>query len=262
MHFLRGVKSAAGSLEFHKYFDGPRILMYHAFCKTPQKQTRFVISAKKFRCQLFLLRRLGYRVISLSEYVAMRRQGESPTPRAVILTIDDGYQDVKTYAFPALTEHAMTVTLFVVTSLQGQSNQWDEVGAELYGRPLLSSQDLAQMKGVFSFGVHTQTHPRLDELDSPTLAKELNGSRRALVELESQEFDTTDQNFLDIIAYPYGAYSQTVVDMARQLNFVAGCTADPGINSLCTPLHELKRIEIYGTDSLLRFVMKLFLGIN
>jgi hypothetical protein len=46
----------------------------------------------------------------------------------------------------------------------------------------------------------------------------------------------------------------------RRAGFLAGCGIEPGGNSPGRPDFELRRTEIRGTDSLLRFALAVWLG--
>jgi hypothetical protein len=48
--------------------------------------------------------------------------------------------------------------------------------------------------------------------------------------------------------------------MVKEGGFEAGCTSDPGLNSLITPVVALRRVEIQGTDSLVRLWLAIWLG--
>jgi hypothetical protein len=49
-------------------------------------------------------------------------------------------------------------------------------------------------------------------------------------------------------------------EIVEGAGFLGGCGAASGLNTLITPLHALRRIEVYGTDSLLQFALALRLG--
>jgi hypothetical protein len=48
--------------------------------------------------------------------------------------------------------------------------------------------------------------------------------------------------------------------MVKQAGFAAGCTVDAGLNTMITPLFALRRTEVWGTDSLPRFLLSLWTG--
>ncbi len=88
----------------------PRIFMYHRFTDGAD-DSGTLINGKTFEWQL---RRLDDRwnVISLGEYLRLRRSGEKRPPYLVVLTIDDGYADFYRVAYPRLRQRGMPATFF------------------------------------------------------------------------------------------------------------------------------------------------------
>jgi len=223
--------------------------MYHAFGAREERPSRFILPARRFACQMAWLSRLGYNVLGLEEFLGYRREGRLPPAPSVVITIDDGYQDNYTRAFPILRHHGFPATIFLVSQKLGQSNHWDE-GSTLTGRPLLSLSQVREMfKAGIHFGAHTRTHPRLSTLGDREVQQEIQGSKQDLERM----LDLPIQTF----AYPYGDFDSRVKTVAEEAGFQGSCSVEGGTNSSKTPLHILRRTEMYGTDSLLRFLVML-----
>lgn len=89
----------------------PRVFMYHRFSEQPSART---ICAASFRKQLYEISR-RFNVVTLAElYRIWQAEGEPPANTAVI-TVDDGYGDFATVAWPILKEAGLPATLFVST---------------------------------------------------------------------------------------------------------------------------------------------------
>lgn len=99
----------------------PRIVVYHGFCG-PNEQNPEHVSTTALRRQLAYIRK-NYRPMRLSELARVLAAGEPLPPRAVAVTIDDGYADFLRWAYPLLTEFNAPATLFVVSSFP-DTNQW------------------------------------------------------------------------------------------------------------------------------------------
>jgi peptidoglycan/xylan/chitin deacetylase (PgdA/CDA1 family) len=84
------------------------------------------ISQTVFDAQLRYIRK-NYSVVSLDEVAAMLR-GERPMRRGLIaLTLDDGYRDNYTRAWPILARYGMPATIFIaVGPLEGGGSLWTE----------------------------------------------------------------------------------------------------------------------------------------
>lgn len=61
-------------------------------------------------------------------------------------------------------------------------------------------------------------------------------------------------------AYRYGSCDASSIAAVEAAGYAAGCGIDPGFNDAATPLFRLRRTEILGTCSLLRFALALWLG--
>ena len=67
---------------------------------------------------------------------------------------------------------------------------------------------------------------------------------------------------IDFFAYPYGKMNETVKQIVKDAGYVAACSAVPGFNCNNQDLYTLRRIDIYGTDSMFQFALKLKIGTN
>lgn len=226
------------------------ILVYHqvddvpANCWYPENYVR----PAQFGAQLALLRRAGYSTVTFQQYLAARR-GEATLPaRPVIITFDDAYTSVHARAWPLLRAHAMTATVFVVAAQVGGTNAWD---AQAAPERLLSAEEIHAMQdGGIEFQSHTQTHARLPTLTRAVMREELLASRESLQSLLGAP--------VNVIAYPYGAHSAEVAEVAREVGYEAGVVTRRRLNDASTNLLALRRIPVSFRTSLARFGWDLF----
>jgi len=246
--YWTGVRRALPSKDvWNRLTRGPVLLMYHAFGNSGEPASRYVVPIRRFRQQLAWLKRRRYRVLSLQELIDMRARHRLPPSRSVVITIDDGYSDAEALALPALQRAGFPATLFVVTGFVGNHNQWTE-------EPPLKGRELADWNGIrkmaregMQVAAHTQSHPHLPAVNLYVAEQEIAGSRRDLKgELRA---------FVDAFAYPFGEYTDDVRGLVRELGFRVALGVREGPNSAATPHDALRRIEVRGTDSFLRFVL-------
>jgi peptidoglycan/xylan/chitin deacetylase (PgdA/CDA1 family) len=252
LFYWRGVRRVVGSGNLWKrMISGTPILLYHAVGDQNEPASRYVVPGRRFRSQMRWLR-LWYRVLSLPEYLEYRRDYLLPPPRSVVVTLDDGYADNRTVAYPILRRFKVPATIFLVSDYLGDSNGWDRDG-ELAGRALLSPHRLEEMgRNGINFGAHTRSHAHLRELPVTVAVDEIAGSREDLERL----LGTPIQTF----AYPYGQFNEEVLEIVGRTGFEAACGTREGLNTPATPTFALRRAEIRGTDSLFRFALALWLG--
>jgi peptidoglycan/xylan/chitin deacetylase (PgdA/CDA1 family) len=195
---------------------------------------------------------MGYIPITLKQFLACQRDHRLVPARSVVITFDDGYTDNYTHAYPVLRGRNIPATIFLVSDYIGLANQWDQQ-KQLAGRPLMSWSQVQELRtqGV-QFGAHTCSHPVLTAISSNQAEEEITISR--------QQLESRLGMPVEVFAYPYGEYDPAIQAMVQEAGFVAGCTVDPGLNTLITPIFSLRRTEIRGTDSLPRFLLSLWMG--
>ncbi len=143
-------------------------------------------------------------------------------------------------------------TIFLVTGAIGSTNAWDKDGS-LAGRPLVSLSAIRDLScGGLFFGAHTRTHPSLPALREERAFEEIEGSRRDL--------ERALQGRVSTFAYPYGERNSAVEALVEQAGFSGAVGIGEGLNGPATSRFALRRTEIRGTDSLLRFALALDLG--
>ena len=252
--YWRGVRAACANGEtWRRLQHAPPVLLYHAFGRPGEPASRFVVPIRRFARQLRLLRCLGYTVLSLDQLLDARRSHRLPPARSLAITIDDGYADALELARPVLDRMHVPATLFAVSGALGGTNSWDRSGP-LAGRRLLDWSGLRQLASShgISIGAHTRTHARLTELEPAALASEVAGARSDLEQALGRP--------VVAFAYPYGAVDDAAAAAVGQAGYLAGCGIEAGGNSPARPDVALRRTEVWGTDSLLRFALAVCLG--
>jgi len=213
----------------------------------------YVIPQRRFLWQMVWLRLCRYRIISLPDLVAHLRSDRLPPGRAVVVTFDDGYADNYHLAFPILRKLRIPATIFLVSRAVGGEANWTTEPA-LAGRPLLTVGLIKEMlDGGFEAGAHTRTHVSLTDVPADEKRElEIVGSRQDLEESFGRPIRT--------FAYPFGDYDPDIAQAVQRAGFHAACCSRSGVNDPATPHFELRRVEVRGTDSLLRFAFMVWSG--
>src|SRR5690348_7643669 len=132
------------------------ILCYHNVAEPPAG-TRYkllYVSPAKFERQLWAMRRLGLRGVSIGEGVKRLNAGTSRG--CVALTFDDGYSDTLTAAAPILKQYGFGATCYIVSDTVGSYNRWD---ADYLGeRKTLMGRE--QIETWLSMGLEVGSHSR------------------------------------------------------------------------------------------------------
>ena len=119
------------------------------------------------------------------------------------------------------------------------------------GRALLSLAEAGCLNGRLCFGAHSRTHLVCSASIRPSWTGRCRfpfgargGARRSGVGFR----------------LPLRSEEPEVERLAAAAGYLAACGIDPGRNRPSCDLFALKRLEVRGTDSLLRFAVTLWLG--
>lgn len=249
--FWRGVRGAVDRKRWLQISRRVPVLMYHGFSANGERD-RYIVSQRTFRRQMRLLRLLRYRPIAFGELIEALREHRFPPPRAVVITIDDGYADNLAVAAPVLARHDFPATLFLVSQRLGAANDWD-AEPPIGGRPVMTVEQAEEMRRQgHELGAHTRTHCALPDVDDAEVRDQIEGSRRDLETSLSGEIDT--------FAYPYGRFDERAVDAVATAGFRGACTTHHDLTRLDQDPLRIPRLEIRGSDSLLTFLRRIKLG--
>jgi len=211
--------------------------MYHAVDRMPPgaRSPRNYVPPGDFGAQLELVASLGYQTISFTEWLEYREHGHPIPARPIILTFDDGYRSVWEHAWPLLRQFGFSATVFLISSLIGKTNAWDNPGTA--AEPLLAASEITTMRDAgIQFESHSHTHPALTTLAPERVLADLRTSRAELERLLGLP--------VSVLCYPYGKQNATVRALARDAGFQAGVIARRRMNSVRTDPFRLTRISI------------------
>ncbi len=258
-------------------------LCYHDIQDDPQRQRvadALTISSAELVAQFNWLREHGYQPVSLDDILAAR-DGRRPLPeKAVLLTFDDGYLSTYTRVFPLLK-------LFDYPAVVAPLAKWVESGeAQVqYGdktaprSAFLSWKQLKEMadSGLVEIASHSYDlhhgvtgNPQGNQQPAATTriydtqqARYENdeGFRRRIRQDLQHSRDLIEQRTGHrprIVVWPYGSYSQEVVDIAAGLEMPITFTLEEGANDVHR-LQAVKRILLPDTARLADLVSELVL---
>jgi peptidoglycan/xylan/chitin deacetylase (PgdA/CDA1 family) len=213
------------------------ILMYHNIARAPadlRVYRSLYVSPGKFARQMWLLQRLGYVGLSMSDalpYLRGQRQG-----RVVVITLDDGYVDNLDAALPVLQDFGFSATAYMVSGSIGRFNGWD---AQRLGirKPLMSAEEMRRWNGAgMEIGAHSRTHPRLTGCTDAELQDEVHGCK---ADLEDRLGCAVTQ-----FCYPYGDVDDRVVAVVREAGYAAATTTRRGRAIAGGDLWRLPRVQV------------------
>ena len=201
-----------------------------------------MVTRRDFEQQMQFLSDNGYTVISLDELFDFLDYKEALPEKAVVITIDDGWQGVYTVAYPVLQRFGYPATLFVYTDLINGN------------RKTLSWQQVAELeKGGIDIQGHTKTHRNLNKIKSAEsfqqyageIEKEISASTRTIKEKIGKD--------VTYLAYPYGDTNNIVVAYLQKKGYRGAFTVKRDSNPFFANRFTLNRRMIYGDFDLQKF---------
>ncbi len=231
------------------------ILMYHIIDEPRAAcEVKYCCTPKRFAEQMRYLRESGRPVVSLETLVDYLEGGKPCPDNAVVVTFDDGFSCTCENALPILLRYGIPATMFVLSDHIDGSNDWMHRRG-FPEREMLSKRQLFDLKEAgLCLGSHTRTHPRLTEIGAEDVADEVGKSKQILEEVLGQP--------VAYFAYPHGLYDEAIREAVAEAGYRAACSTRSGFNRVNADRFALRRIEVYGSDSLWKFRQKLKFGTN
>ena len=218
-----------------KAFGDAHILMYHRIGDDRHPSTS--VSADAFEKQLNFLEGNGYEVVELSRIVDAVKNNEKPGDKWVAITIDDAYKSFYENGLPLLREKGYPFTVFVNTEAvdrgYGDYMTWEMV------------ESCNEYGGI---GGHSHTHSSMPKITPLQMKEELRKNKELLEERLGGN--------IKYFAYPYGEYSEDVVEEVKSLGYEAAFKQVMGSVSKESKLYTLNRIPV-GENTNLKFFLSM-----
>jgi peptidoglycan/xylan/chitin deacetylase (PgdA/CDA1 family) len=228
----------------------PRVLAYHKVTGFESGVTW--ISPERFVAQIDHLLDSGFRFIDEGTFLETLSGRRESGGRELLLTFDDGYQQLLERAIPALEERRIPALVFILSSFVGKENEW-ELG--LPGRKCthLSWREIDALAGKgFAFGSHTRTHRDLTRLEIHEVRDELVGSKERIEEMLGRPVRT--------LSYPFGRFNDLVSSEAARAGYDAAFSMYPPGCSEKIERYALRREGVYVVDTALSLEWKIGRG--
>ena len=229
--------------------------MYHIIAEPKShKESRFACPPALFRKHMKYLRENSYNVVNL-DAILKHVHDRSPVPdKTVVVTLDDGFRNNYDNAFPIFQEFNIPATIFLASGMIEKTNSWMHENS-FPKRSMLTWANIREMKdwGIH-FGAHTVNHVKLTELTAEEKEQEIRQSKIQIEDKLGEE--------ISHFAYPYGLMDETAREKTVEAGFSTACSTRSGFNNYDSDLFILRRLEVYGNDSIRALKQKLTFGVN
>ena len=199
------------------------VLMYHSIDYEEGNELR--VPKEQFKEQMKYLKDNGYTTLTLNELYNFLEKNKPIPEKSIVITLDDGYVDNYTNAYPILKELDINATIFVVTSTIDKDKN------------TLTSK---QIKEMDEYGIdiasHTYNHDKLDDL---AYEKQLETMKKSKEDLEK-----ILNHKVDFIAYPYGKWNEDTIKAAKDAGYKMAFTTDGTWSNKENGIYSLDRVYI------------------
>ncbi len=214
------------------------ILMYH-YVRTPPSTKadplgyRLSVSPADFTTQMDWLSLHAFHPVDFND-VRAYFAGTQPLPaRPVVITLDDGYADLYTTAFPILAAHGFKAVAYIVSGFLG------------WPANVNAAQVVQMDQNGIEIASHTVNHANLARSSNYSLMRELVDSKHTLENLLGHPV-------LDF-AYPSGQFSAQAVAAVQRTGYDTAVTTLFSVNHSVGDRYMWTRVRVGGGESLAEF---------
>ncbi len=236
----RRVKKALARTAGRSPAEGASLLIYHRIGGgTPDELDLGTADVER---QLVELE--GHDVVHLDE--ALDRLDSGDTRPSVVLTFDDGFDDVHANAWPLLRDRGLPFTVYLASGYVGDTMVWEGSTAKGRAGRGMTWDQLSELvaSGLCTVGNHTHGHVRPEVLSEPDLDR--------CTELVEQRLGVTPRHF----TYPWGI-PVPAMEAALRARFRSASTGELGRNVPDTDRMRLRRVPVRQSDPPEFFAAKL-----
>lgn len=224
--------SIAGFFSYPVFADAKveiPILCYHNF--SPTTPGSMNMTPKKFESQMKWIKDNGYNIIPLSEAVAyLQGKKASIPPKAVVVTVDDGWKSAYTYMLPIINKYKIPVTLFIYPQTIS------------HGKNAMTWEDLKELKKNPNFEIqaHTYSHPNFKQekkhLSAAAYDKFVTNELVTSKKILDEKLGTN----VTLLAWPFGIYNEYLEAQAKKAGYamaftIAALPADKSFRAMAQP---------------------------
>jgi len=191
----------------------------------------------------------GHDVVALD--TALDRLDEGDTRPTVVLTFDDGFDDVHANAWPLLRERGLPFTVYLASGFVGETMVWEGSTAKGRAGRGMTWEQLGELvaSGLCTVGNHTHGHVRPEVLGEAELDR--------CTEAVEDHLGVTPRHF----TYPWGIPVPPMEDALRA-RFRSASTGRLGRNVPETDRMRLARVPVRQSDPIEFFGAKLSGGLG
>lgn len=229
------------------------VLMYHNIVERATPGAPDWVSINLFKQQVNYILRKGFTPIAPDLLLSPDKLPQKP----VLLTFDDGYEGVYTYAFPVLKELKIPATVFLITSClsneENNKNYWSNGDRPLTNH--VSIKMIEEMLGsrLITIGCHSHSHKVFTDLTPQEIENEISDSIKLI--------RSTLNQAISIFSYPGGYIGEKEITYKilkkHNIQLAFGAQTDKPENTATIDYLNIHRINIMNDSNFINPKAKL-----
>lgn len=199
-----------------KIADRIPVLTFHRIVPDEIKKEKYldnewVASAEIFELQMKYLYDNGYNTISMDEFYLWYRGDIELPKKTIMITFDDGDLEDYYIVLPILKKYNLKATSFIVGKrTEGQDSEYEPNKRKFITKELISRTKVEYSN--LQYESHTYD---MHTVDSNQKMRLYNYTKEQM----KNDFEKNNEFGFKYMAYPYGHYNQTIVDVLKEENY-------------------------------------------
>ncbi|MEF2248423.1 polysaccharide deacetylase family protein [Paenibacillus sp. IITD108] len=245
-------------------------LMYHHFSLNSESLNTVTVHPDTFHEQLKALKENGYTPIRQQDLLEFMKSdtGARLPEKSVLITIDDGYESNYAFAFPAIVEEQFYATIFAVTANLNKKTKYSSRITWPQAREMVQSGRILMQSHTYESHHYGKTAgdkeaavatvPIMVEGQLETKEQYKERVRADLLKAKNV-LEGELHSHVFTFAYPYGRYSDELIDLLRETGHELMYTVEEGVIRKGMDITRLPRINVdgyYSAEKLIRVIKK------
>lgn len=184
--------------------ERPTVLMYHSIV---ERKIPFSISPINFEKQVKYLKENNFKFLTIQD---LEDINNIPN-KSVLITFDDGYENIFINAVPILEKYNIPAVFFVSTNV---------IGKEINDLKIMSWEQIKFLSKnpLFEIGCHGYNHIRFTSLNINDLDEQLIKSKNVLEEKCGV--------LIKAISFPFGRFDRDVLKKCKKIGYFCGFSVE------------------------------------
>lgn len=211
------------------------IVMYHQITKLSSRKGKYAVGVEQFEEDMKYIKEKGYTTIDMQDLIDYTYTKKQLPEKVIIVSIDDGFESVYEYVYPIMKKYKMCAVASIVGEYTNfftdnpdhnvtySYMDWGEV------KELVKSNEIEIQN--HSFDLHKSNCGRngISKKSSEDTATYVSEVGNDLQKMQNMMYSKTGYK-PNTLTFPFGAYKEDTITLAKQLGFKAALLCEEKIN--------------------------------